>query len=76
LTTRKLQNDRSWRILLKKSVERMIGKGKRLVIENGAETEVQDGRVQSCWNGRPRFPWLPNGRKIIGDRNDGGELCK
>jgi site-specific DNA recombinase len=28
---------------LKKSVERMIGKGKRLVIENGAETEVNEG---------------------------------
>jgi hypothetical protein len=28
---------------LEKSVERMIGKGKRLVIENGAETEVNEG---------------------------------
>jgi hypothetical protein len=32
---------------------------------------VQDGRVQSCWNGRPRFPWLPIDRKVSGDRNDG-----
>ena len=28
---------------MKKSVERMIGKGRRLVIENGAETEVNEG---------------------------------
>jgi hypothetical protein len=30
------------------------------------------GRLQSCWNGRPRFPWLPIDRKVSGDRNDGG----
>ena len=34
------------------------------------------GLLRSCWNGQPRFPWLPNGRKISGDRNDGGGLCK
>jgi poly-beta-hydroxyalkanoate depolymerase len=26
---------------------------------------VHYGRVQSCWNGRPRFPLLPNDRKTV-----------
>jgi hypothetical protein len=30
------------------------------------------GRLRSCWNRRPRFPWLPIDRKVSGDRNDGG----
>jgi Fusaric acid resistance protein family len=49
---------------------------KRRHRSRGTDFGVQDGRVQSCRNGRPRFPWLPIGRKIGGDRNDGDGLCK
>jgi hypothetical protein len=39
-------------------------------------SDALNGGLRSCWNGRPRFPWLPNGRNISGDRNDGDGLCK